>query len=432
MEGGRPGTLIYELTRLESTKSDLAYTSNLSLDKLLTGSSPGTGSGFDVGFTYEFRPKADQFRYRMDGKIGSDVTKTKYLLRFDVALLDIGAIRYKNVTNTRAVNLNGALGQKDFSSFKNSAEAHNRLLSVFSGRATDETLLELETKLPQTLIVQADLQLGKGWFVGSAWVLPTKPSATALPRATLLTLGPRYESSGFEWSLMGNYWKDAGKFALASHVRLGVFTIGSDNVLGFFSNNGLNASAFAGVMIPFLAKRQKDGDGDYVSNRRDKCPDVAGIWTFKGCPDTDNDGIQDQDDACPQEAGLAATKGCLDADGDGIFDKNDACPNEAGSVKFNGCPDTDNDGIANGDDECPTVSGVAAFGGCPDTDGDGLRDSQDTCPNEAGLKELDGCALKNLTSTDARLSAEENSLINQLATAWAKGALRDSTARSTA
>ncbi|MCY7353147.1 MAG: OmpA family protein [Cytophagaceae bacterium] len=54
-----PTTLTYALTRLESTKSDLDFTSNPTPGKFLPGSSPGTGGGFDLGFTYEFRPKAD-------------------------------------------------------------------------------------------------------------------------------------------------------------------------------------------------------------------------------------------------------------------------------------------------------------------------------------------------------------------------------------
>jgi outer membrane protein OmpA-like peptidoglycan-associated protein len=132
-----------------------------------------------------------------------------------------------------------------------------------------------------------------------------------------------------------------------------------------------------------------DKDGDGVIDADDKCPDVAGLSKFNGCPDTDNDGIQDSDDKCPDVAGLSTFNGCPDTDGDGVQDSKDDCPNIAG--KLGGCPDGDNDGIKDSDDNCPTTAGIAKFNGCPDTDGDGVQDSEDNCPTVSGLKDMAGC-----------------------------------------
>ena len=54
----------------------------------------------------------------------------------------------------------------------------------------------------------------------------------------------------------------------------------------------------------------QDRDGDQVEDRVDRCPDVAGLVKFNGCPDTDGDAIPDIDDDCPEVAGPVSNKGC--------------------------------------------------------------------------------------------------------------------------
>jgi outer membrane protein OmpA-like peptidoglycan-associated protein len=145
------------------------------------------------------------------------------------------------------------------------------------------------------------------------------------------------------------------------------------------------------IGLRFLLGNDKDSDGDGVADKRDICPDVAGLKAFAGCPDADGDSIPDKDDSCPTVAGLAGFQGCPDTDGDSIADKDDTCPTVAGLAAFQGCPDTDGDGIADKDDKCPTVAGLTALQGCPDKDGDGVADEDDTCPEVAGVANFKGC-----------------------------------------
>ncbi len=118
---------------------------------------------------------------------------------------------------------------------------------------------------------------------------------------------------------------------------------------------------------PPPADRDKDG----ITDPNDKCPDVAGLAKYDGCPipDTDKDGINDESDKCPTVAGLAKYQGCPipDSDKDGVNDEEDKCPTVAGLAKYQGCPipDTDNDGVNDEEDKCPTIPGVAENGGCP-------------------------------------------------------------------
>ena len=85
-----------------------------------------------------------------------------------------------------------------------------------------------------------------------------------------------------------------------------------------------------------------------------------------------------------------------DKDKDGVADDKDKCPTVAGVARYNGCPipDTDRDGVNDEEDKCPTVAGVVRYNGCPvpDTDGDGVNDEEDKCPTVKGVKENNGCA----------------------------------------
>ena len=114
-----------------------------------------------------------------------------------------------------------------------------------------------------------------------------------------------------------------------------------------------------------------DEDKDGVNDLDDKCPFVAGVAKYNGCPipDTDNDGINDEEDKCPNEAGVATYQGCPvpDTDKDGINDETDQCPDIAGLASNNGCPpkDRDSDGIPDDLDQCPDFAGTEVTNGCP-------------------------------------------------------------------
>ncbi len=118
----------------------------------------------------------------------------------------------------------------------------------------------------------------------------------------------------------------------------------------------------------------EDRDGDGVPDKLDKCPDVKGPASNKGCPLPD-----------------------IDTDGDGIPDSQDKCPTVKGLARYNGCPmvDTDGDYIPDDEDLCPTVPGVYRYHGCPipDSDSDGVNDEIDRCPHVPGLKSNHGCPL---------------------------------------
>ena len=113
--------------------------------------------------------------------------------------------------------------------------------------------------------------------------------------------------------------------------------------------------------------------------------------------DRDHDGVPDSTDRCPDVAGLVSLKGCPDRDGDGIPDIDDKCPDVFGYARYQGCPipDRDKDGINDEVDKCPDVFGYARYQGCPipDTDKDGVNDEEDKCINEPGPASNFGCPI---------------------------------------
>lgn len=117
---------------------------------------------------------------------------------------------------------------------------------------------------------------------------------------------------------------------------------------------------------------EKDTDGDGILDSKDKCPTVAGVAKYQGCPvpDTDKDGILDDKDKCPEMPGYPELDGCPypDRDKDGVTDNKDRCPDEPGSTKNDGCPitDRDGDGVPDATDRCPDVPGPASNQGCPE------------------------------------------------------------------
>ncbi len=135
------------------------------------------------------------------------------------------------------------------------------------------------------------------------------------------------------------------------------------NEYGLSSNNGCPVEEKT-PLVPILAGKKKDSDGDGISDDRDSCAYLAGPAP-SGCPDSDGDGIYDIDDVCPDEVGLKENHGCPDADGDGVVDQDDHCPTESGLSETQGCPDADGDGVADKDDKCPEEAGSAENEGCP-------------------------------------------------------------------
>jgi len=368
------------------------------------------GLGLDIGIVYEYRPDYKKFKYDMDNE--TDLWRkdqNKYKFRVGAAINDIGGMRYKKGDLSR--NFTFQTGIFDLQEFDD----------VEGFRSMDSTILRLESQgdvvfrgddkqyfmnLPTHANLDVDYNIWKNiyanYYMRLNLLFMKDRNAVHYPNQFALT--PRWEKKWWGVSVPLSYTTVAG-FRYGLGLRAGSFIIGTGDLKPFFAP-GRNtkvrgADFYVALKISIPYNKPKDRDKDKVSDKKDVCIDVPGVWAFMGCPDTDNDGIQDTEDDCPLDSGIVEFKGCPDTDGDGIMDKLDSCVTDSGIVKFNGCPDRDGDDIMDKEDDCPDTPGLPEFNGCPDTDGDGLMDKEDRCPEHPGPIENKGCPLKLLHTLDS-------------------------------
>lgn len=361
------------------------------------------GLGLDIGAVYEWRPDYQKYKYDMDGETNLWMrSKNKYKLRVGFSVTDIGSIKFERgaySNNFTADVDNWNIRNLNFDSIPVSA-FDDTLRNRFVSRPTDQFY---KMNLPTAFSFQIDYQIWKDFYVNftSFTAVQWNKNPNKVHDISNYSLTPRWDHKWFGVMIpMGiNQYKT---FNLGACARIGPLILGTDNLAAFFSKKKTiyGADFYFQAKIPIFYKEPKDKDKDKVSNKRDHCIDIPGVWEFLGCPDRDGDHVQDSEDLCPDTPGLKQYNGCPDKDGDGIVDNQDACPDEPGLPAFNGCPDKDGDGIIDKDDDCPDEAGLATFKGCPDKDSDGVMDKIDLCPEKPGPIENEGCPEIKLTLVD--------------------------------
>ncbi|MEI9945507.1 MAG: DUF5723 family protein [Chitinophagaceae bacterium] len=341
----------------------------------------GHGYGADIGLVYEYRPDENK-----TGKY-----ENKYKFKVGVSLLDAGRIKYKPRTNeygSYTVSISGAetwytkdLDGKSLREIKTYLDSKPAL---FTNNGL--SLSSYNVKLPTTLQGNVDWNIHKDFFVdlGGQFNLTKKSSTYNSFYYNSVTLTPRYEGRTFGVYIPLNY-NPLTDFNAGVSLRAGPFFVGSGSVLTALVDKSKQADIHFGIRFGSLQKKEKKQKETFVDK------------VITTPVDTDNDGVYDANDKCPTVAGLAKYQGCPvpDTDRDGINDEDDQCPTITGLIKYKGCPvpDTDNDGVNDEYDKCPSVPGSARYAGCPipDTDGDGINDEEDRCPSLAGTTANHGC-----------------------------------------
>jgi outer membrane protein OmpA-like peptidoglycan-associated protein len=361
-------------------------------------------SGFDNNATSNFNFMDYAFKRKNKGA-GIDlggVYKYNDKFTFSASVVDLGFIKWQNSPNNyqsnntngqftfQGLDLNQVLNSNDSS--KNSTKVlTDSLAKTFK---IDSLHKSYTTMLSTKIYLSANYKLTEK--INTGVLFYSQIFDKAIHPGVALSYNQkvgRWLNFSASYSIYNRSYNNFGLgFSLNGPVQ---FYIVSDNLLGaFFPQNAKNIQLHFGINI-LIGRKSKDKDKDGVPDKKDDCPDVAGLKALKGCPDKDGDGIADKDDACPDEKGLEKFKGCPDKDADGVMDKEDLCPDIAGLVELKGCPDKDGDGIADKDDACPDEKGLAQFKGCPDKDGDGVMDKEDACPDEKGSIALKGCPDKD-------------------------------------
>lgn len=322
----------------------------------------GSGTGVDLGFTYEYRPNFETFTYLdKSGNKAYYKDKNKYLYRLGLSITDFGSITYNDaISKTYDAN----------ASFTETQNNNSEFNTLFRETSSSK---EIIAKLPTAIHLNGDWNFHKQFYLNFNTDLSLiKNTATNAAYITNnVSLTPRYEVKWLSVYLPLNYLQYSG-FQAGFGFRAGPLFIGSGSMISGFIGKTQAVDIHFGWKIPVYQGKLKDRDFDDTKNKKDDCPDVAGPIENKGCPwpDTDGDSILDKDDKCPKEAGEKANNGCPwgDSDKDSVLDNVDKCPEIAGDIANSGCPwpDTDKDGITDNIDKCPLVFGIIANNGCPE------------------------------------------------------------------
>ncbi|TNE79320.1 MAG: hypothetical protein EP332_11475 [Bacteroidetes bacterium] len=399
------GALVYNDDSFDILNTDFSY--GYTNDRYYTdGNAPfgtglGKGFGVDIGVTYEYRPNYKKYDYTMDNKKRQDESKNKYLFKVGASINDVGSVKFQNSDYVRAYTLNNkafvTLQQAELNTVLDNVSQYGAMAAIDSlldrriGLATRAN--QFSMALPSHLAITADWNVYRGFYLNATYIQTLRSrDVNGLRGFSSISVTPRYESRWFDFAVPVQFTQDFSRVRLGAYMRGGPFWVGTDNLNSIISKKEIaGADIYFGISIPLHRKKPKDKDKDGVSNRKDKCKDIPGVWMFAGCPDTDMDSIPDTEDSCVDVAGIKALHGCPDADGDGITDADDRCPENAGPAYLNGCPDMDGDSIPDIDDACPELAGERVNKGCPDRDQDGILDMNDSCPDKPGLKEFNGC-----------------------------------------
>jgi outer membrane protein OmpA-like peptidoglycan-associated protein len=357
------------------------------------------GWGLDLGVVYEWRPHYRDYIYEMDGDTGLwRKDKNKYKLKVGASIVDIGFIRYAKgrLSNNILIDTTFDFRKIDTTGSKypvNGFDKSLRGLAKYQNEKASYTV-----GLPLALSFQIDYNIWKDFYINLTPYIAFrfKNKEAKVHDWTNISLSPRWDHRWFGVSVPISYNSFSAKndqpMRVGACVRLGPLIVGTNNIGAYKGKKDFfGADLYMMLRVPIPYHGPRDKDKDKVSNKKDKCKEVPGVWEFKGCPDRDGDHVQDSEDKCPDTPGLKELAGCPDKDGDGITDAEDACPDDKGLLEFKGCPDRDGDKIIDKDDECPDDAGLAEFMGCPDKDVDGTPDKLDACPDVPGPKEFKGC-----------------------------------------
>jgi outer membrane protein OmpA-like peptidoglycan-associated protein len=371
---------------LDASKS-MGNFDNVTSKNLLFGGA-GSGVGVDFGLVYE---------YRNDDPISTARYENKYKFKVGFAIQDIGTMKYKASPDNENFKLTFPAAGTIVNKLDTASLGFDDVISYLTsiGVAPVRNNNASKIKAPTVVTAYIDYKIAKRFYVNALFtggLVGDKTAGTRTPFQAVVT--PRFEGKFLDAGLPISYNGLSKDVKVGFGLRLGFLFIGSDDLIS--SATGLSkftsANFYTGLRaaIPYRKVKARKIKEEETPEPIKETPKVEEP-KVEASKDTDGDGILDKDDKCPTVAGIAAFDGCPDTDTDGIQDSEDKCPTVAGIAAFNGCPDTDADAIQDSEDDCPTVKGLPAFKGCPDTDADGVPDKDDKCVDRPGPVDNAGC-----------------------------------------
>ncbi len=255
-------TLIFGQTDVEYGYTDPSYFKDLSAANfdLLRSKIQGTGFGFDLGATFEYKP---------EGVKNVTSQKNNYLFRAGISLLDAGNIVYRqNVKNRHVVNNTGdkvlVIGPEFAEAWSGDNARGIRytdslMRTIF---VIDSSSKSIKTRMPTTLNLQFDYNVFKFVYVGANWSQDVRgKKSIGMRKASYFMLLPRIETKAFELCLPIGLMNDYRTGRIGFYLRLGPVFIGSDNLIGQIRANNISGLDFYfGISTGIPSKKKENGE----------------------------------------------------------------------------------------------------------------------------------------------------------------------------
>lgn len=236
-----------------ATSAQLGYNRieypGIELNNIFSGDANGSGIGFDVGIDFLVKDrKVNYIKTLSNFKIYRSSSDYKY--RFSISLLDLGSIQFNNdsTTNYETGSLNASVPTDSYEDFY---DFNRNMVNLFDLENQASTS-EFSYGLPSRLLLEADMNLKKGFYTRLLLSQPLSSFSTAGPRGlAYLALVPRFERKQFVFSLPFSVMENYQTFNLGFFTRLGPIYLGSDNILNLLNmgNYVWGADAYAGLQL---------------------------------------------------------------------------------------------------------------------------------------------------------------------------------------
>lgn len=229
----------------------------------------GGGFGFDLGVTYTrySRIQSNGYFNHLCAQSYED-----YIYRLGIALIDIGAIRFKEHAQTMAIENRGStwmnVNQVRFTSISQFADT---LSWKFYGDNTSAyTGDKFYLWLPAALSIQFDYHYYRNWYVNGSLIYGISMAPGALTRPAQISVTPRYETNWFEANLPLSLY-DWSLPRIGLSLRFYYLTVGTEKLGQFFNFRNFSGMDFYFSIHYFFEKgkcRKQKQDGCMNAERR--------------------------------------------------------------------------------------------------------------------------------------------------------------------
>jgi len=217
-------------------------------------------SAYDIGVVFERRASRAPPKTAVGTRLEPDVD---YEFRVSASLIDIGRMKFtQGLASTRVRGIDpGITGPLDLDQLLDGVDDAASLAQTFDTFTDIETIPGTFTlSLPTTLNLNFDYNFGNDWWINANGLIDASglmPTDLKLNYLSNLTITPRWEQSR-KAVYMPVYINQIGDFHLGLAARLGVLTLGTQNLGSLFAPERTNFGFFFTLNInKLVANSQK-------------------------------------------------------------------------------------------------------------------------------------------------------------------------------